>query len=277
MPEEDYTMKILTSKHSPLKGAGGGFQPQEKDMTQKEQINMERVPAHVAIIMDGNGRWAKARGLDRSMGHQEGVAAVKEITTTASDLGVRFLTLYTFSTENWNRPSAEVAALMGLLLTSLEDELFMKNNVRLRVIGDVTRLPREVLRAIVGLEERTAANSGMTMVLALSYSSRWEQTETVRRIARRVLTDNLRPEDISEDLISQELSTSFMPDPDLLIRTGGEQRLSNYLLWQSAYTELYFCDTFWPDFRSEEFYRAIVDYQSRERRFGKTSEQIAKS
>ena len=226
-------------------------------MTLKEQINTERIPAHVAIIMDGNGRWAKARGQHRSMGHQEGVEAVREITTTASNLGVRFLTLYTFSTENWNRPSDEVAALMGLLLTSLEDELFMKNNVRLRVIGEITRLPQEVLRALVGLEQRTANNSGMTMVLALSYSSRWEQTETMRRIAR-----------------SQELSTSFMPDPDLLIRTGGEQRLSNYLLWQSAYTELYFCDTFWPDFRSEEFYRAIVDYQGRERRFGKTSEQL---
>lgn len=243
-------------------------------MTLKEQINTERIPAHVAIIMDGNGRWAKARGQHRSMGHQEGVEAVREITTTASNLGVRFLTLYTFSTENWNRPSDEVAALMGLLLTSLEDELFMKNNVRLRVIGEITRLPQEVLRALVGLEQRTASNSGMTMVLALSYSSRWEQTETMRRIARRVEGGDLRPEDITEDVISQELSTSFMPDPDLLIRTGGEQRLSNYLLWQSAYTELYFCDTFWPDFRSEEFYRAIVDYQGRERRFGKTSEQL---
>lgn len=243
-------------------------------MTLKEQINTERIPTHVAIIMDGNGRWAKARGQHRSMGHQEGVEAVREITTTASNLGVRFLTLYTFSTENWNRPSDEVAALMGLLLTSLEDELFMKNNVRLRVIGEITRLPQEVLRALVGLEQRTANNSGMTMVLALSYSSRWEQTETMRRIARRVEGGDLRPEDITEDVISQELSTSFMPDPDLLIRTGGEQRLSNYLLWQSAYTELYFCDTFWPDFRSEEFYRAIVDYQGRERRFGKTSEQL---
>ena len=227
-------------------------------MTLKEQINTERIPAHVAIIMDGNGRWAKARGQHRSMGHQEGVEAVREITTTASNLGVRFLTLYTFSTENWNRPSDEVAALMGLL----------------RVIGEITRLPQEVLRALVGLEQRTANNSGMTMVLALSYSSRWEQTETMRRIARRVKGGDLRPEDITEDVISQELSTSFMPDPDLLIRTGGEQRLSNYLLWQSAYTELYFCDTFWPDFRSEEFYRAIVDYQGRERRFGKTSEQL---
>ena len=243
-------------------------------MTLKEQINTERIPAHVAIIMDGNGRWAKARGQHRSMGHQEGVEAVREITTTASNLGVRFLTLYTFSTETWNRPSDEVAALMGLLLTGLEDELFMKNNVRLRVIGEITRLPQEVLRALVGLEQRTASNSGMTMVLALSYSSRWEQTETMRRIARRVKGGDLRPEDITEDVISQELSTSFMPDPDLLIRTGGEQRLSNYLLWQSAYTELYFCDTVWPDFRSEEFYRAIGDYQGRERRFGKTSEQL---
>ena len=243
-------------------------------MTLKEQINTERIPAHVAIIMDGNGRWAKARGQHRSMGHQEGVEAVREITTTASNLGVRFLTLYTFSTENWNRPSDEVAALMGLLLTSLEDELFMKNNVRLRVIGEITRLPQEVLRALVGLEQRTANNSGMTMVLALSYSARWEITDAVRNIAERVAEGTLQPEDIDEQTIGQALQTKFMPDPELLIRTGGELRLSNFLLWQSAYSELYFTDVFWPDFSTEQLHRAIADYQHRERRFGKTSEQV---
>lgn len=239
-------------------------------------LDPTRIPRHIAIIMDGNGRWAKQRGLDRSMGHQQGVETVRNITTQASKLGVRFLTLYTFSTENWNRPAAEVGALMGLILTSLEEELFMKNNVRLRIIGDMMRLPKEVQKSLLTLQEHTSDNSGMTMALALSYSSRWEQTEAVRRIARRVAGGELRPQDITEDIISQELSTSFMPDPDLLIRTGGELRLSNYLMWQSAYTELYFCDTFWPDFNEEEFIKAIADYQSRERRFGKTSEQVVK-
>ena len=237
-------------------------------------LDNSRIPRHIAIIMDGNGRWAKSRGLERSMGHQEGAQTVRDITEAASKLGVKYLTLYTFSTENWNRPSHEVAALMALIIESLEEELFMANNVRLQIIGNRSRLPEFVCEALSRCEQNTAANTGMTMVLALSYSSRWEQTETMRRIARRVKGGDLRPEDITEDVISQELSTSFMPDPDLLIRTGGEQRLSNYLLWQSAYTELYFCDTFWPDFRSEEFYRAIVDYQGRERRFGKTSEQL---
>lgn len=237
---------------------------------------MQRIPQHIAIIMDGNGRWAKARGLNRSLGHQQGVETVREITTAASNLGVRYLTLYTFSTENWNRPAEEVAALMSLILTSLEEELFMKNNVRMRLIGDLSRLPDVVLKSILALQERTAANTGMTMVIALSYSARWEITDTMKQLAGRVEKGELNAADIDENMISENLATAFMPDPELLIRTGGEQRLSNYLLWQCAYSELYFCDTFWPDFHEEDLCRAIEWYARRERRFGKTSEQVAR-
>ncbi len=245
-------------------------------MTYEEQLDRNRIPTHVAIIMDGNGRWAKARGLSRSMGHQQGVEAVREITTAASRLGIRFLTLYTFSTENWNRPPEEVSALMSLILTAMEEELFMKNNVRLRIIGDLNRLPDKEREAILGLQDRTAGNTGLTMVIALSYSAKWEFTEAVRRIAARAADRMLEPGDINEETISRELSTSFMPDPDLLIRTGGELRLSNFLLWQCAYSELYFCDTYWPDFDTEALCKALVDYQNRERRYGRTSEQIQK-
>lgn len=240
----------------------------------REQVDTSRIPRHVAIIMDGNGRWAKQRGEDRSMGHQAGVETVRRITTLASQMGVGYLTLYTFSTENWNRPATEVAALMSLILSAMEDELFMKNNVRMRLIGDVTRLPKEVRAGVLRLQERTSHNTGMTMVIALNYSSRWEITEAVRRITIRMGNLDLRPQDIDEATIAGEMATSFMPDPDLLIRTGGEVRLSNYLLWQAAYAELYFCDTFWPDFQEEDFCKAIVEYQQRERRFGKTSEQV---
>ncbi len=240
----------------------------------REQVDTSRIPRHVAIIMDGNGRWAKQRGEDRSMGHQAGVETVRRITTLASKMGVGYLTLYTFSTENWNRPATEVAALMSLILSAMEEELFMKNNVRMRLIGDVTRLPKEVRAGVLRLQERTSHNTGMTMVIALNYSSRWEITEAVRRIAIRMGNLDLRPQDIDEATIAGEMATSFMPDPDLLIRTGGEVRLSNYLLWQAAYAELYFCDTFWPDFQEEDFCKAIVEYQQRERRFGKTSEQV---
>ena len=246
-----------------------------RDFAQQMGVDLNRIPRHIAIIMDGNGRWAKARGLDRSMGHQQGVEAVREITTAASRLGVGFLTLYTFSTENWNRPAAEVAALMSLILTAMEEELFMKNNVRLRVIGEIERLPQEVREAILGLVERTSRNTGMTMVIALSYSSKWEIVRAVRNIANHVQQGQLALDDISEQTIDQALATSFMPDPELLIRTGGELRLSNYLLWQCAYSELYFCDTFWPDFNTRSLCQALVDYQNRERRFGKTSEQVA--
>jgi undecaprenyl diphosphate synthase len=189
-------------------------------------------------------------------------------------MGVGYLTLYTFSTENWNRPADEVAALMSLVLTAMEEELFMQNNVKLRIIGDLTRVPENVREAILALQERTQVNTGMTMVIALSYSSRWEITDTVQRLAQKVKAGELMPEEITEECISQHLATNFMPDPDLLIRTGGELRLSNYLLWQCAYTEFYFCDTYWPDFNADDLQKAIDYFNRKERRFGKTSEQV---
>lgn len=239
-----------------------------------EQLDNNNIPRHIAIIMDGNGRWAAERGKERSYGHQAGVETVRRITAECTKLGVEYLTLYTFSTENWNRPSQEVAALMGLVLSSLEDEIFMKNNVRFRVIGDMARLPKEVQAKLEETMEHTANNSAMTMVVALSYSSRWEITDTMRRLAEEVKDGLLRPEDITEESISRRLATAFMPDPDLLIRTGGELRISNYLLWQIAYTELYFCDTYWPDFNEEDLHKAIASYQRRQRRFGKTEAQV---
>lgn len=229
---------------------------------------MNRIPQHVAIIMDGNGRWATERGKERSYGHQAGVEAVRRITSECTRLGVKYLTLYTFSTENWNRPADEISALMGLVLTSLEDEIFMKNNVRFRVIGDIKRLPAEVQQKLHETEEHTAKNDAMTMVVALSYSSRWEITNAVREI----ISEN--PQEITEETITKHLTTSFMPDPDLLIRTGGELRISNYLLWQIAYSELYFCDTYWPDFDEQELHKAIRSFQNRQRRFGKTEAQV---
>ena len=235
---------------------------------------MTRLPRHVAIIMDGNGRWAKKRGLARHLGHQQGVEAVKLVTEMCVSLGVKYLTLYTFSTENWNRPAYEVAALMGLVLTSLEEEIFMKNNVRFNMIGDASRLPDNVLKRIRQTEQHTAENSAMTMTIAMSYSSRWELTEAAKGMARDVVAGKLQVNDITEDTVSHYLTTADMPDPDLLIRTGGEVRISNYLLWQCAYSEFYFCNTFWPDFDGEALCKAIVDFQSRERRYGKTSEQI---
>ena len=240
----------------------------------QQQIDKERIPAHIAIIMDGNGRWAKAKGLPRTAGHQQGVETVKKITEEATRLGVKYLTLYTFSTENWNRPAAEIAALMGLILDHLEEEIFMKNNIRFRIIGDLQRLPAPVQQRINECMERTAANNKMTMVIAISYSSRWELTQSTKIIAQKIKDSILNIEDITEQTVAEHLNTSFMPDPDLLIRTGGEKRISNYLLWQAAYSELYFCDTFWPDFDEAEFHKAIIDFQSRERRFGKTSEQL---
>ena len=235
---------------------------------------MSRIPEHVAIIMDGNGRWAVQRGKERSYGHQAGVEAVRRITSECTRLGVKYLTLYTFSTENWNRPADEIAALMGLVLTSLEDEIFMKNNVRFRVIGDIGRLPEAVQRKLHDTMERTAGNSAMTMVVALSYSSRWEITDAMRQIAREVAEGTLSPDAIDEQVVSNHLATSFMPDPDLLIRTGGEVRVSNYLLWQIAYSELYFCDTFWPDFSEADLRKAIATYQGKQRRFGLTEAQV---
>ncbi len=244
-------------------------------MSFSSEIDGARVPRHVAIIMDGNGRWAEAKGLPRTAGHQEGVETVKKITEEAVRLGVRYLTLYAFSTENWSRPVSEVAALMGLVLDHLEDEIFMKNDVRFRVIGDMSRIPEAVRVRLEECMRHTAANGKMTMVIALSYSSRWELAQAMRRMAEEVRAGALSPSEITEETVEAHLLTRFMPDPDLLIRTGGECRISNYLLWQCAYTELYFCDTYWPDFGEDEFRKAVADYQSRERRFGKTSEQVA--
>ena len=238
------------------------------------ELDKTRIPAHIAIIMDGNGRWAAKRGLERSYGHQAGVETVRRITAACTKLGVKFLTLYTFSTENWNRPSDEISALMGLVLSSLEDEIFMKNDVRFRVIGDIARLPEDVQKKLHETEEHTKDNATMTMVVALSYSSRWEITKAVQDIVTDVKAGKISEQAICEDMVSKYLQTAFMPDPDLLIRTGGEVRMSNYLLWQIAYSELYFCDTFWPDFAEEDLYRAIANYQSRQRRFGKTEQQI---
>ena len=240
----------------------------------KEILDMERIPRHIAIIMDGNGRWATERGKDRSYGHQAGVDAVRRITSECTRLGVKFLTLYTFSTENWNRPADEVAALMGLVLTSLEDEIFMKNNVRFRVVGDRSRIPDVVNKKLAATEEHTAKNDTMTMVVALSYSSKLELATVTRQIAQEVKDGTLNVDDINEDTINNRLWTNFMPNPELLIRTGGELRISNYLLWQIAYSELYFCDTYWPDFMEDDLHQAIASYQNRQRRFGKTEAQV---
>ncbi|MCM1373014.1 MAG: isoprenyl transferase [Bacteroides sp.] len=239
-----------------------------------QQLDNSRMPAHIAIIMDGNGRWAKAKGLPRTAGHVEGVATVKRITEEATRLGVKYLTLYTFSTENWNRPMEEIEALMNLVLTNLEEEIFMKNNVRFRMIGEIERLPRSVQKRLNECIERTATNTGMTMVVALSYSSRWELTRAARMLADKVRDGAIAPEDITEETLATHLATNFMPDPDLLIRTGGELRISNYLLWQCAYSEFYFTDQYWPDFNEESLRTAIADYQHRQRRYGKTGEQI---
>lgn len=237
-------------------------------------LDMNRIPEHIAVIMDGNGRWATERGKERSYGHQAGVETVRRITSECTRLGVKYLTLYTFSTENWNRPADEVAALMGLVLTALEDELFMKNDVRFQVIGDIDRLPEVVQDKLQETIDHTANNKAMTMTIALSYSSRWEIARAVKNISTLVAEGKLKTEDITEELISRNMTTNFMPDPDLLIRTGGELRISNYLLWQIAYSELYFCDTYWPDFAEEDLHKAIASYQNRQRRFGKTEEQV---
>ena len=245
-------------------------------MSYKEKIDQTRIPTHIAIIMDGNGRWAKQRGQKRTFGHQAGAETVHIITEEAAKLGVKYLTLYTFSTENWNRPADEVTALMSLLMDSIEEETFMKNNISFRIIGDTSKLPDNVQKRLNHCIQRTASNTGMCLTLALSYSSKWELTEAVKQIAQKVADNILDLNQITDHTIDEHLATNYMPDPELLIRTGGEIRLSNYLLWQCAYSELYFCDTFWPDFKEEELCKAICDYQKRERRFGKTSEQILK-
>lgn len=245
----------------------------------KEQIDKSRLPGHIAIIMDGNGRWAVQHGMERVYGHQHGVQSVREVTEICAELGVKFLTLYAFSTENWNRPREEVEALMELLVETIKQEtpVLDKNNVRLLTIGDIGRLPQRSRNTLQQCLEETASNTGLCLVLALSYSSRWEITEAFRSLAFQVKTGELSPSDISEQTISEALNTKDIPDPDLLIRTSGEQRISNFLLWQLAYTELYFTDCCWPDFGKEELCRAVVNYQQRERRFGKTSEQLQSS
>ena len=245
-------------------------------MGYKEQIQADRIPQHVAIIMDGNGRWAKRQGLARMFGHRQGVETVHRITEAAAELGISYMTLYAFSTENWNRPKEEVDALMALLVDTIAKETptLMRNNIRLQTIGDLSRLPQITRERFVACIEETSVNTGLTLVIALSYSARWELIQAARKIATAVKDGNLLVEDINEEIISGYLTTSNMPDPDLLIRTSGELRISNFLLWQLAYSELYFTNCLWPEFTTEEFYRAIVDYQSRERRFGKTSEQV---
>jgi len=245
-------------------------------MSLKDKIDKDSLPQHVAVIMDGNGRWAKAHGKDRSYGHQEGVVSVRKIVEAATAIGLKYLTVYTFSAENWNRPEEEVRALMQLLVTAIHRETpdLMKNNVRLMAIGDLLQLPDEARATLQACIDETAKNTGVTLVLALSYSSRWELTDAIRQLAEKVAGNRLNPEEITELVVSEHLTTRNIPDPDLLIRTGGEKRLSNFLLWQLSYAELYFTDIFWPDFREEELYGAILYYQQRERRFGKTSEQI---
>ena len=245
-------------------------------MGYKEQIQLDRIPRHVAIIMDGNGRWAKRQGLARMFGHRRGVETVHNITEVAAELGVSYLTLYAFSTENWNRPKEEVDALMALLVDTIvkETPTLMKNNIRLQAIGDLARLPKVTYDKFLSCIEQTSGNTGLVLVIALSYSARWEIIRSTQMIAEAVKEGTMLVEDINEEVVSSYLTTSDIPDPDLLIRTSGELRISNFLLWQLAYAELYFTDCLWPEFTNEEFYHAIVDYQHRERRFGKTSEQI---
>lgn len=245
-------------------------------MDLKESINKNNIPKHVAIIMDGNGRWAKQHGEDRIFGHHEGVNSVREIVEACGEIGVKFLTLYAFSTENWNRPKEEVDALMELLVStiSMETPNLHKKGVKLDVIGDIQSLPVSCQKELQESIDLTAQNTTVTLILALSYSSKWEITDAVKKIARRIESGELKSGEITSRLIDENLNTKNFPDPELMIRTSGEHRISNFLLWQLAYAEFYFTDVLWPDFRKNEFYKAIISYQNRERRFGKTSEQI---
>lgn len=247
-------------------------------MSLEAQIRPDHLPRHIAIIMDGNGRWAKGKGKYRVFGHHKGVDAVKEITETAAELGIQYLTLYAFSTENWNRPTREVNALMDLLVKTIRKELptLQKNRIKLKSIGDHDSLPDSCRKNLDDAIEATRNNSGMTLVLALSYSARWDISRACRRISEDVLSGKIETQMIGNELISNYLSTAGMPDPELLIRTSGELRISNYLLWEIAYSELYFTDVLWPDFSKEELFKAIIDFQKRERRFGKISEQLSK-
>jgi len=247
-------------------------------MSLKDKIDQEKLPRHIAIIMDGNGRWAKMRGQHRIFGHEQGVISVRETAEAAAEIGVKYLTLYAFSTENWKRPATEVEALMQLLVQTIHQETktLSDNDIRLRAIGDLNTLEPRCRNELLDAIEKTASNKRMDLVLALSYSGRWELAEVFRNLAYQVKLGNLDPEDICQDLITKNLVSAGIPDPELLIRTSGEYRISNFLLWQCAYTELFFTPKFWPDFRKEDLYEAIIDYQQRERRFGKVSEQITK-
>jgi undecaprenyl diphosphate synthase len=242
----------------------------------KEQIDTTRLPEHIAIIMDGNGRWAKNQGKFRVFGHESGVLSVKDIVEGCVDIGIRYLTVYTFSTENWNRPVDEVNALMELLISTInqETETLTKNNIRLNAIGDIASLPQKCIDDLKSAMDKTANNTRCTLTLALSYSAKWEITQAAKKLAQQVKDQKMSIEDINEEHFAAQLTTINMPDPELMIRTSGEHRISNFLLWQMAYTELYFTETLWPDFRREDLFEAIVDYQKRERRFGKISEQL---
>jgi undecaprenyl diphosphate synthase len=242
----------------------------------KEKLNINKLPLHVAIIMDGNGRWAARHGSARSTGHEHGIEAVRSTVEGAGEIGIKYLTLFAFSTENWSRPREEVSALMSLLIYAInaETENLMKNNVRVTIIGDISKLPENVRDKLMGCVEQLKNNTGLNVIFALSYSSKWEITEAAKKLAADVAADKVNPEDINSQLFEKYLSTVGIPDPELLIRTSGEYRISNFLLWQIAYTELYFTDVLWPDFRKEDLFRAVLDYQDRERRFGLTSGQI---
>jgi undecaprenyl diphosphate synthase len=242
----------------------------------KEKIDLEKLPLHVAIIMDGNGRWAMKQGNQRIFGHQNGVESVRQTVEAAGELGVRYLTLYAFSKENWCRPKQEIDGLMNLMVSTIdsETETLMKNNVRLVIIGDIINLPDNVQQKLSKIISVTAKNTGLNLIIALSYSSKWEIANAAKMIAQDVQSNTISVNDINEKTVCRYLTTQQIPDPELLIRTGGEFRISNFLLWQIAYTELYFTNTLWPDFRKEDLYEAIIDYQKRERRFGKTSEQV---
>lgn len=245
-------------------------------MQLKDKIDLERLPQHIAIIMDGNGRWAKEKGQDRLFGHFHGVESVRNITEGCAELGIKYLTLYAFSTENWDRPAYEVTGLMELLVDTIRKEVatLNKNNVKLHVIGDMDMLPESARQELQEALQETAANTGLNLVMALSYSSRWELVHAVQKIALQVQQGKLQPEEITQESLQQNLATSGFPDPELMIRTSGEYRISNFLLYQLAYAELYFTNTRWPDFRKENLYEAIIDFQGRQRRFGKTGDQI---
>lgn len=245
-------------------------------MSLLEQINTDKLPSHIAIIMDGNGRWARQRGMDRIFGHQQGVKALREIIEASAELKIKFLTVYAFSTENWGRPDDEVSALMGIMVQSLnkETDTLVRNNIRLSAIGDTGRLADDVRERLLETINVTSDATGLNLIVAMSYSSRWEMTEAAKNLAMEIAGDSVDPDSVNEFNFEKYLTTQGVPDPELMIRTSGEMRISNFLLWQLAYTELYFTEVLWPDFGKEELYKAIIDFQKRERRFGKTSEQL---